>query len=253
MNKKLNSKSKRVLIIVSLVLTLLVIFGICFSTFVGDYYHATENAIEATHSDSSVSVYTNENGVMVFEPQGDIKAGMIFYPGGKVEYTSYAPLLKKFANEGILCIMPQMPFNLALLGIDKAKDLQSLYPEIESWYMAGHSLGGVSAANYIVKDAGSFDGIIFLASFSIKDLKEYDLNVLSIYGSQDKVLKMEKYQENLSNFPTAFTEIVIDGGCHSYFGDYGLQEGDGEPTLTVDEQMDITADAVINFVEENMD
>lgn len=35
------------------------------------------------------------------------------------------------------------------------------------------------------------------------------------------------YDKNKAHLPDDFTEIVIDGGCHAYFGMYSAQDGDG--------------------------
>lgn len=37
---------------------------------------------------------------------------------------------------------------------------------------------------------------------------------------------------------------MIEGGNHAGFGDYGPQQGDGEATISADEQQEIAADAV---------
>ncbi|MGN1266779.1 MAG: alpha/beta hydrolase, partial [Dorea sp.] len=66
------------------------------------------------------------------------------------------------------------------------------------------------------------------------------LNIISVYGSEDKVINMEKYEEYHENLPMDAKEMVIKGGCHALFGDYGAQEGDGEPTITAEEQINAT-------------
>ena len=38
-----------------------------------------------------------------------------------------------------------------------------------------------------------------------------------------------------SKLPPDTRYVVIDGGIHSFFGDYGLQSGDGTPSITRDE------------------
>ena len=68
------------------------------------------------------------------------------------------------------------------------------------------------------------------------------LQVLSIYGSEDKVMNYEKYESGKENLPEDFVQIVIDGGCHAYFGMYGEQAGDGAPDITNEEQIMVTAD-----------
>jgi len=71
---------------------------------------------------------------------------------------------------------------------------------------------------------------------------------LSIYGTEDLVLNKNKYKENKDNLPTDYVEVVIDGGCHAYFGNYGEQEGDGKSTITVEKQQEITVEMIKNFV-----
>ena len=109
------------------------------------------------------------------------------------------------------------------------------------------------AASYLGEHADEYEGLILLGSYSTTDLSDSDLEVLSVYGSEDGVMNREKYGENVTNLPSDFCEIVIDGGCHAYFGMYGEQKGDGVPTVTDEEQILLTADAITAFVatEEN--
>ena len=174
---------------------------------------------------------------------------MIFYPGGKVEYTAYVPLMQACAEKGILCVLVEMPFNLAVLDVNAADGIQREYPEIEDWYIGGHSLGGSMAASYLARHTEDYEGLILLGSYSTADLSDTDLDVLSVFGSEDQVMNREKYDENKSNLPTAFTETVIDGGCHAYFGMYGAQEGDGTPTITNEEQIRITVENIVKVME----
>ena len=51
---------------------------------------------------------------------------------------------------------------------------------------------------------------------------------------------MEKYEEYRANLPENTLEYVLEGGCHAYFGSYGPQDGDGIPTITNEEQIQIT-------------
>ena len=105
------------------------------------------------------------------------------------------------------------------------------------------------AASYLGKHVEEFEGLLLLASYSTEDLSAYDLKILSIYGTEDRVLNAEKYKSNKENLPEDFREVVIEGGCHAYFGNYGEQKGDGTPAISNQEQIDITADAVIEFIQ----
>lgn len=41
-----------------------------------------------------------------------------------------------------------MPRNLAVLDVNAADGITEQYPDIDVWYLGGHSLGGAMAANY---------------------------------------------------------------------------------------------------------
>lgn len=244
-----HNKKKRILRSTLIVLVTFFIIGTVFGIYVSDYYRADIAAIETFPCSTSVTKTFLANGVIAYSPE-NAKSGFIFYPGGKVEYTSYEPLLKACAENNILCILVQMPFNLAVFDISAADGIREQFPEIENWYIGGHSLGGSMAASYISKNVDKFDGLILLASYSTADLSETDLNILSIYGSEDKVLNKEKYIKYTTNLPDDFGEVVLDGGCHAYFGMYGKQEGDGTPTLDCEEQIRITVDEIVKVIKD---
>lgn len=240
-------KNRKILItFAGIFLALAILFAAC-AIYVNDYYPALPEAAEAFATTEEVRVTSGEDG-MAFVPQ-NTTTGLIFYPGGKVEFTAYAPLMKALAARGILCVLPEMPFNLAVLDVNAADGIRELYPFIETWYIGGHSLGGSMAASYLEKNAEHFAGLLLLASYSTADLSETGLSALSVYGSEDGVMNREKYAENLPHLPTNCKEIVIEGGNHAGFGVYGAQEGDGTATITVTEQINQTADHVAAFWE----
>ena len=129
-----------------------------------------------------------------------------------------------------------------------ADGIREMYPEITEWYIGGHSLGGSMAATYLSDNTEDFRGLVLLGAYSTADISDADMKVLSVYGSEDKVLNKEKYNEYKPNLPENFTEVVIDGGCHAYFGMYGEQEGDGVATISNQEQIEKTADSISGFI-----
>ena len=240
-------KRKIFIPIIAAVLVLVAAVGAC-AIYLGDYYRADTEAIEAFAPMSSVTRHTLEDGRVAFEPDG-ATTGLIFYPGGKVEYTAYQPLMAACAEQGILCVLVKMPFNLAVLDVNAADGIREKYPEIQRWYVGGHSLGGSMAASYLAKHTDEYDGLVLLGSYSTADLSETRLNVLSIFGSEDKVMNREKYDANKANLPSDFSEFVIDGGCHAYFGMYGAQDGDGTPSVSNQKQILLTAQIISETVE----
>ena len=165
--------------------------------YIGDYYHALPEAAAVAVSDD-IAVTSCDNGDMVFSPTSPV-AGLIFYPGGKVEHTAYVPLMVACAERDILCVLTKMPCRLAVLDINAAEGIRESYPEIDVWYIGGHSLGGSMAASYLESHPDDFAGLILLASYSAADLSSANLTVLSVYGSEDRVLDLEKYEENKAN------------------------------------------------------
>ena len=245
----LNDKRKRKIFVISasIVIVLAIIAGVCIG-YVNDYYRTDQDAIAAFAPMNAVEAVLLDDNTLVFGPENAVK-GFIFYPGGKVEYTAYQPLMAACAQQGILCILVEMPFNLAVLDVNAADGIQCLYPEIEKWYIGGHSLGGSMAASYLADHIGEYDGLILLGSYSTADLSQAGIDVLSVYGSEDKVMNRIRYEENKSNLPSDFIEIVIEGGCHAYFGMYGEQEGDGKPAISNEEQILITAEQIFAAME----
>ena len=103
------------------------------------------------------------------------------------------------------------------------------------------------AASYASKNTDRFEGVILLGSYTNKNLTESGLRVLSIYGSLDSVLNLQKYNDCKSNLPSDLKEIVIEGGNHSGFAMYGLQSGDTKSLISNEEQISRTADLIADF------
>lgn len=243
-DKKKRSKLKKILSIVSGIISL---FVIIFVIYVSDYYHADDDTIETFIADYNIEKKELEDGIISYEPSV-FEYGFIFYPGGKVESDAYEPLMYELASLGVLCVLVEMPFNLAVFNVNAADDVFDYYPNVTGWYIGGHSLGGSMAATYLEKHSDKFEGLILLASYSTSDLSDKNISVLSIYGSEDKVLNMEKYIKYKNNMPKHFYEVIIKGGCHAYFGMYGAQEGDGNPIITVVEQIKLSTRYIAEFI-----
>lgn len=226
----------RILICIFLVLGLLV--GAC-AIYLADYYKADEAAIEAFLTDRGHT----EGKFTVMGPE-NAEAAFIFYPGGKVEHTAYLPLMQACAEEGILCILVEMPFRLSVLDKNAAGEIRDQYPQIQRWYIGGHSLGGSMAASYLSDHVDDYSGLVLLGAYSTADLSNARIDVLSIYGSEDGVMNKKKYKNNRDNLPSGFSEVIIEGGCHAYFGMYGHQDGDGTPTISNEEQILLTAEEI---------
>jgi len=239
-------KKKWVRVLAIVLAAILVIVGAC-AIYLGSYYHVDAEMAAVFAMPEGVTRETLDDGTVVFTPQNP-KTGLIFYPGGKVEHTAYEPLLKQISAYGVLCVLIEMPFRLAVLDSNAADGVQEKFPQIEHWYIGGHSLGGSMAASYLEAHTDAFEGLVLLGAYSTADLSESDLSVLSVWGSEDGVMNREKYEECLENLPTDFTEYIIDGGNHAYFGAYGEQDGDGEASISHEMQIGMSGSRIGMFL-----
>jgi len=238
---------KSVKALICVIVAVAVISG-AFAIYVSDYYRADYAAVSDFKIEENITVTTADNKI-IYAPQ-ESDSLLIFYPGGKVDHTAYDPLMEACASKGITCVLFDMPFNLAVFDVNAADSIKTMFPDIEKCYIGGHSLGGSMAAAYLADYTADFDGLVLLGSYSTEDFSDSGIEVLSVYGSEDKVLNKEKYEENKSNLPEGFEEFIIEGGCHAYFGMYGAQDGDGTPSISNKEQIMITAKEIAEFIYE---
>jgi len=206
---------------------------------------ATERAVMVL-SDNGVQL---EDGRLVFRPISPIDKGLIYYPGGLVDPEAYAVTAQGIADAGYLVIIPKMPLNLAFMGINYADGIRADYPEVESWVIGGHSLGGAMAAEYAKNHEESLDGLIMFASYpaNYNDFVDFPIPILTVIGSEDPgAPQQEEFYEVISDSASLF---VIEGGNHRQYADYSFQNDDGVATISVAEQQDQIIAATVQFLE----
>lgn len=227
------------------VLSILILFTIVFVVWGETPASAMPEALAALNSDAQVTVTTGD--WLVFKPvAGQFTTGFIFYPGGRVDYRAYAPMAHQLAAKGFLVLIPRMPLNLAVFGIEKASEGIAMMPTVKDWYIGGHSLGGSMAANYLFKHPNQFEGLVFLASYpaSSDDLSTYAGNVLSISGSLDGLATPDKIAASHPLLPRETRFVEISGGNHAFFGWYGNQSGDNAATISREAQQKIVVEEI---------
>lgn len=206
---------------------------------------ATERAVMVLEENG---VY-REDGNLVFHPNSPTDRGLIYYPGGLVEPEAYAFTAQGIADEGYLVVVPKMPLNLAFTAINRAKGIRSNFPEIESWVIGGHSLGGAMAAEYAKRNVGSLDGLIMFASYpaNFDDYVDFPIPILTITATKDPGSPKQE------GFYTAISDsaqlVIIEGGNHRQYADYSFQNNDGNPSISAEEQQNQIIVAVVQFLQ----
>jgi dienelactone hydrolase len=243
---------KRKIILVSSIIVILLILAFGgFVVWASDVSGPMPEAQQALESTSTVQVETEP--WLIFKPVGqEPTVGYIFYPGGKVDPRSYAPMAQAIAERGYLVVIPPMPLNLAVLSPGEAADVVAAFSGIETWVIGGHSLGGSMAANYAKKHPDQISGLALLASYpaSSDDISQNDLNVLSMYGTHDQVADFAKIEASKALLPADSQFIPIEGGNHAGFGWYGPQTGDGEATTNRKEQQSQVVQATLDWLKD---
>ncbi|MBQ2577152.1 MAG: alpha/beta hydrolase [Lachnospiraceae bacterium] len=194
----------------------------------------------------------NGHKYLVFYGKGannTVHRGLIFYPGAAVDYRSYAPLLDELRETFSVIVVPDMPMNFAWLGQNYADGVMEEYKGMDEWYMAGHSMGGLCAANYIASHKKEFKGLILLASYTTKDLSDSGLKVLSICGDKDGVISRKRMEASKKNLPSDTVFVTMKKANHGQFGSYGQQAGDGVAGISEKKQQTKTAEVIRNFLE----
>jgi len=206
---------------------------------------ATERAVTVLN-DNGVQ---REDGLLVFQPDSTTDKGLIYYPGGLVDPEAYAVSAQGIADAGYMVVVPKMPLNLAFMGINRADRIRADYPEIDSWVIGGHSLGGAMAAEYAKNNVDRVDGLIMYASYpaNYEDFIGFPVPILTIIGSNDPgAPKQQAFYEAVSDSATL---VIIEGGNHRQYADYSFQNNDGVATISSAEQQDQIINATIRFLE----
>lgn len=223
--------------IISLVLLLTGVFFI----YVSDYYRADDVAIAVMQSEDAMHVQDN---IIILSPTTSSDTALIFYPGAKVEYFAYLPILEKIKEScGITCILVKMPFNMAIFDANAADKIIDQFPDIKNWYIGGHSMGGAMASDYASKHQEKVKGLILLGAYIYGNYPAE--NALTVYGTfNTSVAEKINYTENI---------VSIEGGNHAQFGNYGKQKGDPDATISSVEQQNIAVEAIKDFLAKRND
>jgi hypothetical protein len=207
-------------------------------------------ALGAMESNANVTVKESGNFIVFTPTSNKPITGFIFYPGGHVDYRSYAPIAQEIASHGYMVSIVRMPLSLAVFGINKADEVITAYPDMRYWVIGGHSLGGSMAASYADKHRDKMQGLVLWASYPVTsdNLSSTNLKGLTTFGSNDQVMNRDNFNATRELLPPGTIMRVIQGGNHAQFGNYGLQPGDGTATISAADQQTQAADLTVRLL-----
>jgi hypothetical protein len=192
---------------------------------------------DAALSSTATVTFSDEGGWLAYVPVSpDSTTGIVLYPGAKVSAEGYAPTAQAIADAGYPAFVVQMPLNLAILGQDRADDVRAAHPEIETWAIWGHSLGGAFAASHVLARPGVYSGLALCGSYPNGDLSTQPMVGVSIYGTLDGGVAKITSPETRAELPPETTFVAIEGGNHEGCGWYTGQANDPPATIPRAEQ-----------------
>ncbi|WP_429460221.1 alpha/beta hydrolase [Microbacterium sp. ZKA21] len=208
---------------------------------------AEPEPLASVRENPDVVIDDADQGIVLAPADGGSEVGLVFIPGAKVDPWAYAAILQGIVEEDHVTVVITRPWlNLAFFDPRGMDAFTSAEPEIDTWIVGGHSLGGVRACQ-LASDA---EALLLFASYCSADLSDTDLPVLSLAGSEDGLSTPEKIADARPLLPAEAELVEIDGASHASFGDYGPQPGDGTPTISDDEMHTTVTDLAGRFVDE---
>lgn len=180
-----------------------------------------------------VTIRTDAGRYLDIAPHGPADTLLILYPGGLVRPQAYQWLGMALAPLGVRTVIPEFPFDLAVISPHRAEALMARLPA-NRVILAGHSLGGAMAARFAARHPDRLDGLVLMAAYSAAgdDLSGQALPVLVLAAEHDGLATVATIASGLERLPPTTRLEVIAGAVHSFFGRYGPQRGDGLPTVT---------------------
>jgi len=211
---------------------------------------ASPSAVAQLVDDADVEV-TESLTSIEFAPVAGATTGLVFYPGALVDPRAYAPTLRPLADAGYLVVVVKMPMGVAFFGAGAASDVIADHPRIEHWAVGGHSLGGAVASTYARdhRGEGGVDALVLWAAYPTGPMADADgLAVLSVSAANDGLATPDDIAASAADLPASAEFVTIPGAVHAFFGDYGDQRGDGEPTVSRQEAQARIVEATSTFL-----
>ncbi|PPF43965.1 alpha/beta hydrolase [Pseudoclavibacter sp. AY1F1] len=193
---------------------------------------AEAGPLEAVTTDRAITVSEVDGSLVLSPADAPSDTGLIFIPGAKVEPSAYAAKLSSLVTDSnMTVVIPQPLLNLAFFDTRTMDDFAAAAPDVTTWAVGGHSLGGVRACQ--LADSPDVAGLLLLGSYCANDLAaDTSLDVLTITGSADGLTTPQKAADARGLLPADAETLEVEGANHAMFGNYGPQSGDGTATIS---------------------
>lgn len=216
-------------------------------------YYADDCVNDAFKSDDKITVHITKKSY-VFEPKDSAKIGIIHYPGGRVQAKAFANSARYFSEHGYLVSLEIMPFGLAMMDIDRAIKSKEKHKDIETWILAGFSLGGVAATLHVKRYPQEYDGLILYGSYPSEkiDISDVDIKALQLLGDLDGFGLVDKAESARKYLPEDTQVYIMKGGNHVQFAEYNkavAYEKDNKAAITRKEQQKILRRKTVEFIQ----
>ncbi|CAN7511821.1 alpha/beta hydrolase [Terrabacter sp. LjRoot27] len=199
-------------------------------------FGATPEAVASMSGSADVRVTDAPAHIVIAPTSGTPTRGLIFQPGARVDPRAYVPMLSEVSRQGVIVFVVKQPFGIGFLAMTAPHAFIDRHPEVTSWVVGGHSLGGVVAATFAQDHPGLVQGLALWASYPVGSLADRtDLRVASVSGTRDGFTTPADIEASRALLPGDTAYTAVEGAVHSYFGDYGEQPGDGTPTVPRDD------------------
>jgi dienelactone hydrolase len=184
---------------------------------------------------ANAQVTRDSAGFLIARPATSNGVLFVLMPGGLVPPAAYGFIGEALAAQGITTVIPEVPFQLAFFDYNSGeRAVQSLEKRGEKYrkiIYGGHSLGG-AMAGLVTGWGGRVDGLVLMAAYPAANCSGLKIPALTIAAGNDGLINSERIRASLAQLPANTTLEIIPGGVHAFFGRYGVQRGDGTPTIT---------------------
>ena len=237
MSRRPHAVRRRVLTILVAVVAVLVLIVVGFLAWALTPMMGERDAALKAWRDDAVTI-RDAGDAVVMAPAGHASGtGLVFIPGARVDPYAYLYKLSgAVAETGTTVVITKPTLNLAFFDQRPLSTFTSHAPDVDRWFVGGHSLGGVRACQ--LADSPDVTGLILFGSYCANDISGSSLEVLSIGGERDGLSTPQKIQDARHLLPADATLVEIPGMTHAQFGDYGAQPGDNAPTISDEKARD---------------